>query len=98
VSDIDTAVVGSLKVLDRKWPIREADIDRHGRKIARSQMTQRWGTFPVGRASQTISTSSPSLAASQSCNSPTLPSISGDMWVKISRLAPIIGNFSRRVA
>jgi hypothetical protein len=24
VSDIDTAVVGSLKVLDLKWPIREA--------------------------------------------------------------------------
>jgi hypothetical protein len=27
VSDIDTAVVDSLKVLDLKWPIREADID-----------------------------------------------------------------------
>jgi hypothetical protein len=26
VSDIDTAVVDSLKVLDPKWPIREADI------------------------------------------------------------------------
>ena len=26
VSDIDTAVVDSLKVLDLKWPIREADI------------------------------------------------------------------------
>jgi hypothetical protein len=25
VSDIDTAVVDSLKVLDLKWPIREAD-------------------------------------------------------------------------
>jgi hypothetical protein len=28
VSDIDTAVVDSLKVLDLKWPIREADIAR----------------------------------------------------------------------
>ena len=28
MSDIDTAVVDSLKVLDLKWPIREADIDR----------------------------------------------------------------------
>jgi hypothetical protein len=28
VSDIDTAVVDSLKVLDLKWPIREADIGR----------------------------------------------------------------------
>ena len=26
VSDIDTAVADSLKVLDLKWPIREADI------------------------------------------------------------------------
>jgi hypothetical protein len=26
VSDIDTAVVDSLKVLDLEWPIREADI------------------------------------------------------------------------
>ena len=31
VSDIDTAVVDSLKVLDPKRPIREADISRHGR-------------------------------------------------------------------
>ena len=28
VSDIDTTVVDSLKVLDLKWPIREADIRR----------------------------------------------------------------------
>jgi len=27
-SDIDTAVVDSLKVLDLKWPIREADIGK----------------------------------------------------------------------
>jgi hypothetical protein len=26
VSDIDTAAADSLKVLDPKWPIREADI------------------------------------------------------------------------
>jgi len=26
VTDIDTAVVDSLKALDTKWPIREADI------------------------------------------------------------------------
>jgi hypothetical protein len=30
VSDIDTAVVDSLKVLDLKWPIREADIEFYG--------------------------------------------------------------------
>src|SRR5215471_2267821 len=30
VSDIDTVVVDSLKALDPEWPIREADIDRHG--------------------------------------------------------------------
>jgi hypothetical protein len=28
VSDIDTAVVDSLKVLDLEWPIREADKGR----------------------------------------------------------------------
>ena len=28
VSDIDTVVVDSLKALDPKWPIREADIRR----------------------------------------------------------------------
>ena len=36
MSDIDTAVVDSLKVLDLKWPIREADIrqrDCHVRKV-----------------------------------------------------------------
>ena len=27
-SDIDTAEVDSLKVLDPEWPIREADIER----------------------------------------------------------------------
>jgi len=31
VSDINTAVVDSLKVLDPKRPIREADIIRHRR-------------------------------------------------------------------
>jgi hypothetical protein len=28
VSDIDTAVVDSLKALDLEWPIREADIGK----------------------------------------------------------------------
>ena len=28
VSDIDTPVVDSLKVLDLKWPIREADMNK----------------------------------------------------------------------
>jgi hypothetical protein len=34
VSDIDTAVVDSLKVLDPKRPIREADMDYRGRTIS----------------------------------------------------------------
>ena len=29
-SDIDTALMDSLKVLDPEGPIREADIERHG--------------------------------------------------------------------
>jgi len=33
VSDIDTAVVDSLKVLDLKWPIREADIGTHSSRL-----------------------------------------------------------------
>ena len=33
MSDIDTAVVDSLKVLDLKWPIREADIVRRNEKL-----------------------------------------------------------------
>jgi hypothetical protein len=33
VSDIDTAVVDSLKALDPKRPIREADIFRDGRHV-----------------------------------------------------------------
>jgi hypothetical protein len=33
VSDIDTAVVDSLKALDPKRPIREADIFRAGRHV-----------------------------------------------------------------
>ena len=36
MSDIDTAVVDSLKVLDLKWPIREADIWRKSRTPARN--------------------------------------------------------------
>jgi hypothetical protein len=33
-SDIDIAVVDSLKALDLKWPIREADISRAGRRVS----------------------------------------------------------------
>jgi hypothetical protein len=33
VSDIDTAVVDGLKALDLNRPIREADIDQHGRDV-----------------------------------------------------------------
>ena len=33
VSDIDTAVVDSLKALDPEWPIREADMDRRDRHV-----------------------------------------------------------------
>ena len=33
-SDIDTAVADSLKALDPKWPIREADILRVGRHVS----------------------------------------------------------------
>jgi hypothetical protein len=40
VSDIDTAVVDSLKVLDPKRPIREADIAGFWREMARSLMTR----------------------------------------------------------
>jgi hypothetical protein len=44
VGDIDTAVVDSLKVLDPKRPIREADIAEFWREMARSRLThQRQG-------------------------------------------------------
>jgi len=33
VSDIDIAVVDSLKALDPKWPIREADIFKRGTNV-----------------------------------------------------------------
>jgi hypothetical protein len=33
VSDIDIAVVDSLKALDLKWPIREADIVRPNAQV-----------------------------------------------------------------
>jgi hypothetical protein len=39
-SDIAAALVDSLKVLDPKRPIREADIGRHWRETARSRMIQ----------------------------------------------------------
>ena len=40
MSDIDTGMVASLKVLDPKWPIREADI---------APMIQRVVTVPTRR-------------------------------------------------
>jgi hypothetical protein len=40
VSDIDTAVVDSLKALDPKRPIREADIVRHVGLMAQSRPSQ----------------------------------------------------------
>jgi hypothetical protein len=39
VSDIDTAAADSLKVLDPKRPIREADMAGHAAGSARSRMT-----------------------------------------------------------
>ena len=33
MSDIDTAVVDSLKVIDLKWPIREADMPTAARNV-----------------------------------------------------------------
>jgi hypothetical protein len=39
VSDIDTAVVDSLKALDPEWPIREADMAEHAAGSARSRIT-----------------------------------------------------------
>jgi hypothetical protein len=38
-SDIDIAVVDSLKVLDPKWPIREADINRRHCDVRRQKPT-----------------------------------------------------------
>jgi hypothetical protein len=46
VSDINTAVVDSLKVLDLKRPIREADMAGFCREMTRSRMTLR----VIGRA------------------------------------------------
>src|SRR3982074_79879 len=34
-SDIDTAVADSLKALDPKWPIREADIAQYSRHVSK---------------------------------------------------------------
>jgi hypothetical protein len=39
VSDIDTAVVDSLKALDPEWPIREADMAGPAAGSTRSRMT-----------------------------------------------------------
>jgi hypothetical protein len=49
VSDIDTAAADSLKVLDPKRPIREADIPRHDYDVAaggweRSNLNQMYWT------------------------------------------------------
>src|SRR5665647_2566991 len=43
VSDIDTVVVDSLKVLDLKWPIREADIG----KCSKAQKSLQQSTRPL---------------------------------------------------
>jgi hypothetical protein len=40
VSDIDTAVVDSLKALDPEWPIREADMADLLLASSRSKMTR----------------------------------------------------------
>jgi hypothetical protein len=40
VSDIDIAVVDSLKVLDPKWPIREADIAQCSRHVSKVPISE----------------------------------------------------------
>jgi hypothetical protein len=45
VSDINTAVVDSLKVLDLKWPIREADM-KAMRFILEWYRPDTWGKHP----------------------------------------------------
>ena len=40
VSDIDTAAMDSLKVLDPEWPIREADMAGIAARSTRSRMTR----------------------------------------------------------
>ena len=42
VSDIDTVVVDSLKALDPKWPIREADVAQRGRHVRSCQKRTSW--------------------------------------------------------
>ena len=50
MSDIDTAVVDSLKVLDLKWPIREADIAEFvGQRGEVDGIAQRLGAARTGR-------------------------------------------------
>jgi hypothetical protein len=49
VSDIDTAVVDSLKVLDLKWPIREADI-----RASRQQILAEFGRLCAKEIGQGI--------------------------------------------
>ena len=54
MSDIDTAVVDSLKALDPKRPIREADIGKKG-TLARPRAAQ------VGKSSLSPPSSQPTL-------------------------------------
>ena len=42
MSDIDTAVVDSLKVIDLKWPIREADVESAIRLLPGSAVISNW--------------------------------------------------------
>jgi hypothetical protein len=51
VSDIDTAVVDSLKALDPKRPIREADIAQNGR-VARPRSDHVRKSLPSPPSSQ----------------------------------------------
>jgi hypothetical protein len=59
VSDIDTAVVDSLKALDPKRPIREADNRLHRSETTRCAIT---GREQMQRRHHSYSISSPSLA------------------------------------
>ena len=47
VSDIDTAAADSLKVLDPKWPIREADIARGPSRAKKRHRSLRVSTYSM---------------------------------------------------
>jgi hypothetical protein len=47
VSDVDTVMVDSLKVLDPKWPIREADISTGAVCLIQSLTNCQAGVVPV---------------------------------------------------